>query len=131
MGIVQNSLEVVKLAAKFANPELIERVTALNEQVLELSSKNVEFQEQVFQLEKQLQQANDKLRLIGETERREGFIYLKTEPEPCCPRCFDVDRVLVRIVKTKLQPAGYRFMCPECETVFAAYPKGLAGAPIS
>ena len=44
MGIVQDSLEVVKLAAKFANPELIERVTALNEQVLELSAKNVELQ---------------------------------------------------------------------------------------
>jgi hypothetical protein len=131
MGIVQDSLEVVKLAAKFANPELIERVTVLNEQVLELSGKNVEFQQEVFRLEKELQSAIAKLKLIGDTERREGYIYLKTEPDPCCPRCFDVDRMLVRIIKTRIPNFGFKFVCPECETVFATFPKGLGGASIS
>jgi hypothetical protein len=73
MGIVENSLEVVKLAAKFANPELIERVTALNEQVLELSTKNVEFQQEVFRLEKKLVQAKEKLSLIGDVRAENGF----------------------------------------------------------
>ncbi len=84
MGILQDSLEVVKLAAKFANPELMERVTALNEQVLDISSKNIEFQQQVSRLERELQEARDKLNLIGEVERKNGFIYLKTETDPCC-----------------------------------------------
>lgn len=52
MGVIQNSLEVVKLAGRIANPELLERVTSLNEQVLELSSRNVELQERLFQLER-------------------------------------------------------------------------------
>jgi hypothetical protein len=59
MGIVQDSLQVVKVAARLANPELLERVTALNEQVLDLSSKNVELQERVFGLGRELQQANE------------------------------------------------------------------------
>lgn len=99
MGIVQDSLEVVKLAGKFANPELVERVTKLNEQVLELSSKNVELQEKVFSLAKELQQASEKLRLIGNTKRKNGFIYHQEEPEPCCAHCFDTEKILIRIVE--------------------------------
>jgi hypothetical protein len=127
MGILQDSLEVVKLAAKFANPELIERVTALNEQVLELSTKSVEFQQQVFRLERELRSANEKLKLIGDVERRGGFIYLKTEPEPCCSRCFDVDRVLVHVIETRDTKLGIHPSCPQCKTAFGAYPQGLRG----
>ncbi len=125
MGILQDSLEVVKLAAKFANPELMERVTALNEQVLDISSKNIEFQQQVSRLERELQEARDKLNLIGEVERKNGFIYLKTETDPCCPRCFDVDRRLVRIIETRDMKMGVHPTCPECKTPFATYPPGL------
>jgi hypothetical protein len=127
MGIVQDSLQVVKVAARLANPELLERVTALNEQVLELSTKNVEFQEQVFRLEKELQEANDKLHLIGEVERRDDFVYLKGETAPSCPRCFDVDRRLVHIVETRDPKMGIHPLCPECKTFFGVYPKGLRG----
>ena len=121
MGIVQDSLEVVKLAAKFANPELIERVTALNEQVLALSSKNVEFQQEVFRVTTELRETKEKLSLIGNVERREGFIYLKTESEPCCARCLDVDRILVRVIPLNWTQS----MCPQCKTIFAGVPIGL------
>jgi hypothetical protein len=100
MGIVQNSLDVVKIAGRIANPELLEEVTSLNEQVLELSSKNVELQQQLFRCEKELQLAKEKLQVIGEVERIADYIYRKGESEPCCPRCFDVDRRLVHIVTT-------------------------------
>jgi hypothetical protein len=127
MGIVQDSLQVVKVAARLANPELLERVTSLNEQVLDLSSKNVELQERVFGLEKELQQANEKMRLVGEVERRDDFVYLKGETAPSCPRCFDVDRRLVHIVETRDPKTGIHPFCPECKTHFAVYPHGLRG----
>jgi len=127
MGILQDSLEVVKLAAKFANPELIERVTALNEQVLELSTKNIEFQQEVFRLQTELQEADRKLVLIGEVEREMDFVYRKGEPEPCCPRCYDVDRRLVHIVETREPKIGITPSCPQCDTIFGVYPKGLRG----
>jgi len=119
MGIIQDSVEVVKLAIKFANPELIERVTALNEQVLDISGKNIECQQKIARLEKELQEANDKLKLVGEVERKDGYVYLKTEGEPCCSRCFDVDRRLVHIIETRDTKVGVHPICPECETHFA------------
>jgi hypothetical protein len=127
MGIVQDSLQVVKVAARLANPELLERVTALNEQVLELSSKNVELQERVFGLEKELQQANEKLRLVGEVERRHDFIYLKGAPEPCCPHCYDADKILIRIAEVRDPKVGIHPTCPHCKTRFGVYPAGLRG----
>jgi hypothetical protein len=127
MGIVQDSLQVVKVVSRLANPELLERVTSLNEQVLELSSKNVGLQERVFQLEKELQQANEKLHLVGEVERKSDFIYLKGEKEPCCPRCYDVDKRIVHIVELASKGHGIHPFCPECKTEFAIYPAGLRG----
>jgi hypothetical protein len=131
MGIVQDSLQVVKVAARLANPELLERVTALNEQVLELSSKNVELQERVFQLDKELQQANEKLTLIGQVQRKGGFIYHEEEPEPCCAHCFDTGRILIRIVE-KYDPvsfSGSTPFCPHCKTIFHnSNPQGLRGS---
>lgn len=134
MGIVQDSLQVVKVVSRLANPELLERVTSLNEQVLELSGKNVELQERVFQLEKGLQQANEKLNLIGQVQRKDGFIYHEAEPEPCCAHCFDTERILVRIVE-KYDPvsfSGSAPVCPHCKTVFHnSNPKGLWGRQAS
>jgi seryl-tRNA synthetase len=130
MGIVQDSLEVVKLAGKFANPELVERVTKLNEQVLELSSKNVELQEKVFSLVKELQDAGQKLNLIGNIKRRNGFIYHEGEPEPCCAHCFDTEKVLIRIIeKHDLHSmSGSTPFCPRCKNSFRnAYPEGIRG----
>jgi predicted nuclease with TOPRIM domain len=63
--IIQDSLQVVKVASRLVNPELLERVTSLKEQVLELSSTSVELLERVFQLEKDLEEANERLYLIG------------------------------------------------------------------
>jgi hypothetical protein len=127
MGILQDSLQVMRIAARLANPELLERVTALNEQVVELSSKNVELQERAFGIDRELQQAYEKLRLIGEVERRDDFIYLKGETAPSCPRCFDVDRKIVHIIETRHPKIGIHPLCPECETSFAVYPQGLRG----
>ena len=114
------------MVGRIANPELLEKVTSLNEQVLELSSKNVELQQLLFQREKELQQANEKLQIIGEVERKTDYVYLKGKSEPCCPRCFDVDRRLVHIVESR-DPMGIHPFCPQCKTRFATYPKGLRG----
>ncbi|MGA6986616.1 MAG: hypothetical protein WBZ01_11230 [Terriglobales bacterium] len=116
---------VQKIGPVIANPGLIKQVTALNEQVLEMSGKNIECQQQVYRLERELQEAKDKLKLIGEVERKQGFVYLKTEGEPCCSRCFDVDTRLVHIIETRDVKVGIHLICPECKTPFATYPEGV------
>lgn len=133
MGVLQDSLEVVKLAGRLANPELLQKVTSLNEHILEVSTKNVELQERVFQLEQELEGAKAKLKIIGEVERRDGFIYHENEPDPCCPHCFDSERILIRIVETYNSEAalGMSPYCPHCKTMFGVRPKGLRGRVIS
>lgn len=126
MSIVQDSLELVKIAGQIANPELVERVMKLNAQVIDLSAQNLEFQQRMFQLESELQRSQDKLKLIGEVERRGGFIYRKDATEPCCSRCFDVDRKLVHIVVTRTRDMGIHATCPECKTACGIWPQGLA-----
>jgi hypothetical protein len=134
MGILQDSLQVVKTVSRLTNPELLERVTALNEQVLELSSKNVELQELVFGLEKELQQATEKLNLIGQVQRTDGFVYHKAEPDPCCSHCFDSEQILIRVVEARdpTAPTGSSPYCPHCKTRFGGFrPRGLRSKVIS
>ncbi len=130
MGILQDSLELVKLANRLANQELLERVTSLNEQVLELSSKNVGLQEKVFSLAKDLEQTSQKLNLIGTTKRRNGFIYHEDELEPCCAHCFDTEKILIRIIEKYdlTSVSGSTPFCPRCKTLFHnSYPDGIRG----
>ncbi len=134
MGVLQDSLEVVKLAGRIANPELLEKVTSLNEQILEVSSKNVELQQKVSMLERELQEATAKLHLMGRVQRRDGFIYHEDEPDPCCSHCFDSERILIRIVEAHNPKAGHGSSpyCPRCKTHFGGFrPKGLRSKVIS
>ena len=90
----------------------------------------MEFEERIFQLEKELQQANEKLNLIGQVQRKGGFIYHEEEPEPCCAHCFDTDRILIRIVEKydPVSPSGSIPCCPHYKTAFYyAYPQGIRG----
>lgn len=114
----------MKFAARLANPELLERVTSLNEQVLELSSKNVELQGRVFRLEKELQEANEKLYLIGKVRRRDGFIYHDAEPDPCCSHCFDSERILIRIVEVRdpKAPNGFESILSTLQDFIRRFP---------
>jgi hypothetical protein len=45
MGLIDTSLEVLKLASKIANPELVQAATRANIEALELSSKNLELRQ--------------------------------------------------------------------------------------
>jgi hypothetical protein len=125
MGIIQDSLDLAKIAGKLANPELLERVTKLNEEVLELSAQNVELQRRVFALEKELEELSQKLTVVGETERRHGHVYLKGDTTPHCSRCFDVNRKMVHLVSTRLPQIGMNAICPECKTIYSPWPSGL------
>ena len=51
MGLLDTSLEVVKLASRIANPELVQAATQANIEALELSSKNLELRQRAEELE--------------------------------------------------------------------------------
>jgi hypothetical protein len=70
--------------------------------------------------------------LIGQVQRKEGFIYHEAEPEPCCAHCFDTERILVRIIE-RWDPVSFSTpFCPHCKTAFPnSHPQGLWGRKAS
>ena len=82
-------------------------------------------------LKREVEETKQKLQLVGEVERKNDFIYHKGQSEPCCPRCFDVDKILVRIVEIFVPKTGRNPACPECKTLFFNSPEGLRGRVIS
>lgn len=116
MGLVETSLEVVKLAAKVANPELVQAATKANVEALEVSSKNLELQKQIGELQNEIGQLQGQLKLTGEVFREGDFVFRDGEATGYCSRCWDVDRALVHIVRMHFDKRGMAPGCPQCKT---------------
>ncbi len=117
MGLLETSLEVVKLAGKLANPELITAATKANIEALELSNSNLELQKKVTDLGDLVRELEAKLKLTGEVFYHEGLVFREGDSDPYCSRCWDVNRNLVHV---------HRFGgdkgrgCPECKATVVA-----------
>jgi hypothetical protein len=117
MGLVETSLEVVKLATKLANPELVQTATKANIEALELSGKNLELHRHASDLENKVRALEAQLTLVGEVFREGDFVFRDGEPSGHCSRCWDADRKLVHIIMMdKGKGAGMGPGCPECKT---------------
>jgi len=103
MGLLDSSLEVMKLAGKIANPELVQAATKANIEALELSQANIELQKKVSALQDQVTDLEGKLKLTGEVFRDGGFVYLEGDPDGFCSRCWEVDHKLVHIIQMPLE----------------------------
>ena len=118
MSLISDSREVLKLVSNLANAELLEKVSKLNEEVLNVSGKNVELQQLCYELKARLADAESKLKLAGELQRHtNGYYYQLGDSVARCPRCWEKDRVLISIVQ--LGEPGKRYIgCPECKTKY-------------
>jgi len=112
MGLLESSLEVVKLAGKLANPELIQAATKANVEALELSTKNLELQKAISQLDRKVADLEAKLVLQGEVFTHRDMVFREGDADPYCSRCWDVDRRLIHITGGGL---GTLPKCPECK----------------
>ncbi|MGA2236144.1 MAG: hypothetical protein ABSG23_11770 [Terriglobales bacterium] len=110
MGLVETSLEVVKLATKIANPELVQAATKANIEALEISGRNLELRKHAEELESKVKQLEAQLVLTGEVFREGDFVYREGESGACCSRCWDVDNRLVHIIWVEFGPG-----CPQCK----------------
>lgn len=112
MGLLESSMEVLKLAGKIANPELVQAATKANIEALELSTKNLELQKNISELQREISELGAKLVLQGEVFRYRDFVFRESDPDPCCSRCWDVERRLVHVMHGGL---GVQVRCPECK----------------
>jgi hypothetical protein len=117
MGLLETSLEVVKLAAKVANPELVQAATKANIEALELSTKNIELHKRAGELESRVKELEEQLKLVGEVFREGDFVYRNEDPRAHCSRCWDFEHRLIHIIM--LDKGAGRGMgpgCPQCKT---------------
>jgi len=112
MGLVETSLEVVKLATKIANPDLVQAATKANIEALEISGKNLELHKRLGELESKVKELEAKLFLVGEVFREGDYVFREGEKGSYCSRCWDVDRKLIHIIWVNNKGPA----CPECKT---------------
>jgi hypothetical protein len=122
MGLLDSSMEVMKLAGKIANPELVQAAMKANVEALELSSKNLELQRKAGELERRVSDLEAKLKLTGQVFREAGFVYLEGDPDGYCSRCWEVDHSLVHIIQMHFGKDGVKPGCPECKTAMWHHP---------
>jgi hypothetical protein len=85
---------------------------------LDLLKRMVELQEQVYELVLQNRDVKDENRLLSEklaTREQMEFrknAYWRSDEGPFCPRCFDTQTLVVRMLSSK----GFAPQCPECKT---------------
>lgn len=115
MGLLDSSMEVMKLAGKIANPELVQAAMKANVEALELSSKNLELQRKATQLEAQVGDLQAKLKLTGEVFHHQSLVFREGDNDAYCSRCWDVDRNLIHVIRMN-QSSGVGRGCPECKT---------------
>ena len=116
MDILNTSKELVKIATKIANPELLQAAYEAQEKAFDLSTKNLEMQQTIDRLEKQIQELEGKLKLTGEVFREGDFVFREGEERGYCSRCWDVDHNLVHIILIDLgKGGGLANGCPQCK----------------
>lgn len=119
MSLLDSSLQVVKIAAAMANPELLQAATKANVEALELSTKNLDLHKNAEELKNKVKELEAQLALVGEVFRDGDLVFHEGERGGCCSRCWDVEHKLVHIVQMdKGNRPGTGHGCPHCKTFY-------------
>jgi hypothetical protein len=107
MGVVDTVKDVAFLIQKTDNVDLLRRAVELQQQVYALVDENRTLQDQVRVLK-------EKLATRDQMAFRKNA-YWKADEGPYCPRCFDAESLVVRMLVTR----GFNPECPKCHTIAA------------
>jgi hypothetical protein len=119
MGLLDSSMEVMKLAGKIANPELVQAAMKANVEALDLSNKNLELQRELTHLADQVKELQEKVRLTGivfRAPQNTSVVFLEGDPTGFCSHCWDADRQLIHIIRMNNQHHE-GLGCPHCKTM--------------
>lgn len=95
-----------------------EKVTELQNSLLEISSRNLEIQQQAQSLTSERDELRTKLFTHGKVQRVGRLYFEESSDDGCCTRCWEVDRRLVSIIPHQ-DAKGYRkWGCPQCKSLY-------------
>ena len=110
---------VLDLYKKGANLEAEQKLLELREAFFSLKEENLDLKEQ-------LQELKEELKILDALSYEEPFYYAGEGDDrdgPFCQKCFDVDRILVRLIPVKISKGSHK--CKNCENYYGK------GTPIS
>ena len=117
MGILADVKEVADLIKKVGDMELYRKMIELQAEVIQLADRNSHLSQEVAELKA-------KVELRATMKFHDHFYWREGDPDPYCPRCFDVDRKAVHVIGPRA--GSLPWTCPQCkfETRLNVTPSG-------
>ena len=117
MGIIDTTKELAKLAQQIGNIEVYNQVIALQGQVMELMSDNMQVKDDLRLAQEELRRLRDNSELSKNlTHDGERYSLIKDgrKDGPFCGTCWDVDSKLVRMRHYQSSHGGLGYLCDFC-----------------
>ena len=111
MGVVENMKDVAELIKKLGDIELNRRILKLENEVLDLAREKRRAEEKIEELERTLKFKQD---VVFD----EPYYWLKGDPTPYCPACWEHDRKGVHLVIGFDDGKHARHDCPVCKHMY-------------
>ncbi len=107
MSIVSNAKEIADLIKKIGDIDLYRKIVDLEGEIIELTKRNRELEDQVNDLKSLLNTAK-------KMEFRKPFYYMEGDPTPFCPRCWEAEKLTIHLVD--LHTVGSPWQCKKCSS---------------
>ena len=112
MSIISSGKEIIDLIQKAGDMDLYRKMVDLQGELVKLAGTNVELSKKNADLEKQL--------ALKQTMEWSGdYYWIKDDPTPFCPRCFDHDHKAIHLAHTREMRKPWA--CPHCKSVFTKH----------
>ncbi len=110
MSIIDRAKEIADLIKKLDDIELYRKIVELEGEIFELTRANRGLEDEVSEL-KQVLTASKEMRF------KKPLYYSGDDPQPYCPKCWEVNKRAVHLFGPKGVAGRTYFTCPNCSTI--------------
>jgi hypothetical protein len=118
MDIIEHGKDLLRLAEKYRQTPLYEKILEYQEQAMQLSTRLSETHQELLSAKVRVRELEEALSNRAELVWRSSAYWRKDGDGPFCPGCWDGRKQLSRIVK--LPDLSWMSQCPVCKSTFEA-----------
>jgi hypothetical protein len=110
-GILDKIAAFIKLAKTFGNAELLQKSSELSSDISNLKNENNDLKD----ANRLLQYEKDNPLAFNEAD---GLYYEGQSSRPCCPGCYEANRLRVHLTAANRQGSWTLWECPKCKASY-------------